>query len=144
MDGPVSLPQSTTCHGRCSEALADDGPPEGACCSGQNVPGGSFATGRGKLQVQQCPQCPVSDGRPEKGGLVMGQNATSRPYSITSSAVASRVGGTVKPRALAVVRLMTSSKVVGSSTGMSPGFAPRRILSTISAARRKRSVYFGP
>jgi hypothetical protein len=24
---------------------------------------------RGKLQVQPCPQCPVSDGRPEKGGL---------------------------------------------------------------------------
>jgi hypothetical protein len=26
----------------------------------------SIATGRGKLQVQPCPQCPVSDGRPEK------------------------------------------------------------------------------
>ena len=25
-----------------------------------------IATGRGKLQVQPCPQCPVSDGRPEK------------------------------------------------------------------------------
>jgi hypothetical protein len=25
--------------------------------------------GEGKLQVQQCPQCPVSDGRPEKGRL---------------------------------------------------------------------------
>ena len=23
----------------------------------------------GKLQVQPCPQCPVRDGRPEKGGL---------------------------------------------------------------------------
>ena len=30
---------------------------------------GSIATGRGKLEVQPCPQCPVSDGRPEKGGL---------------------------------------------------------------------------
>jgi hypothetical protein len=30
---------------------------------------GSIATGRGKPQVQQCPQCPVSDGRPEKTGL---------------------------------------------------------------------------
>jgi hypothetical protein len=30
---------------------------------------GSIATGRGKPQVQPCPQCPVSDGRPEKGGL---------------------------------------------------------------------------
>jgi hypothetical protein len=28
-----------------------------------------IATGPGKLQVRPCPQCPVSDGRPEKGGL---------------------------------------------------------------------------
>ena len=28
---------------------------------------GSIATGRSKLQVQPCPQYPVSDGRPEKG-----------------------------------------------------------------------------
>jgi hypothetical protein len=32
----------------------------------------SIATGWGKLQVQRCPQCPVSDGRPEKGGLSLG------------------------------------------------------------------------
>jgi hypothetical protein len=31
---------------------------------------------------------------------------------------------------LAVVRLMMRSNLVGCSTGMSPGFAPRRILST--------------
>jgi hypothetical protein len=30
--------------------------------------------GGGKLQVQQCPQCPVSDGRPEKGGLSLRAN----------------------------------------------------------------------
>jgi DNA polymerase I len=29
----------------------------------------TFVTGRGKPQIQQCPQCPVSDGRPKKGGL---------------------------------------------------------------------------
>jgi hypothetical protein len=29
----------------------------------------SIATGRGKLQLKPCPQCPVSNGRPEKGGL---------------------------------------------------------------------------
>jgi hypothetical protein len=34
-----------------------------------NVAFGSIAIGWGKLQVQPCPQCPVSDGRPEKGGL---------------------------------------------------------------------------
>src|SRR5262249_6483504 len=51
-------------------------------------------------------------------------------HSITSSARARREGGTVRPSALAVVRLMTRSNLVGCSTGRSAGFAPRRILST--------------
>jgi len=38
--------------------------------------------------------------------------------------------GTVSPSALAVVRLMMRSNLVGCSTAMSLGFAPRRILST--------------
>src|SRR5262249_3629857 len=45
-------------------------------------------------------------------------------YSITSSARARSEGGTVSPRALAVLRLMTSLNVVGCSTGMSPGLTP--------------------
>ena len=51
-------------------------------------------------------------------------------YSITSSARASSDGGIVRPSALAVLRLMTSSNFVGCSTGRSPGLAPLRILST--------------
>src|SRR5215204_3971280 len=39
------------------------------------------------------------------------------------------VGEISTPIALAVLRLMSSSDVVGSSTGNSPGFAPFRILS---------------
>src|SRR5262249_38450025 len=54
-------------------------------------------------------------------------------HSITSSARASTVAGTARPSALAVTRLMTKSNLVGCSTGMSAGFAPRRILSTRSA-----------
>src|SRR5262245_61200870 len=50
--------------------------------------------------------------------------------------MASTVGGTSRPSALAVTRLTTRSNLVGCSTGMSAGFAPRRILSTYSAARR--------
>src|SRR5438105_741354 len=61
------------------------------------------------------------------------------PHSITSSARAISVGGILRPSALAVVRLMTRSNLVGCSTGISPGFDPRRILSTKSAARRFRS-----
>jgi hypothetical protein len=59
-------------------------------------------------------------------------------HSITSSARASSVGGASTPGALAVVRLMTRSNLVGCSTGMSPGLVPRRIRSTMSAARRKQ------
>jgi len=35
-----------------------------------------------------------------------------------------------RPSALAVIRLMTRSNLVGCSTGKSAGFAPRKILST--------------
>src|SRR5262249_28113790 len=65
-------------------------------------------------------------------------------HSITSSARASSVGGTSRPSALAVVRLITRSNLVGCSTGRLAGFAPRKILSTWSAARRHSSSWFGP
>src|SRR5262249_21316567 len=50
--------------------------------------------------------------------------------SMTSSARASSVGGTSRPSALAVVRLMTSSYLVGACTGRSAGFSPLRMRST--------------
>src|SRR6516225_9997933 len=56
-------------------------------------------------------------------------------HSITSSAVVSSKGGTVTPSASAVLRFMARLNLVGCSIGNSPGFAPRRILSTKSAAR---------
>src|SRR5262245_39622040 len=43
-------------------------------------------------------------------------------HSITSSARASTDGGTSRPSAFAVLRLMSSSNFVGCSTGRSPGF----------------------
>ena len=48
-------------------------------------------------------------------------------HSITSSAAACSVSGTVRPSALAVLRLITSSNVVGCSTGSADGLAPLRI-----------------
>src|SRR5262249_49738643 len=51
-------------------------------------------------------------------------------YSITSSARDRNDSEIVRPSALAVVKLMMRSNLVGCSTGMSAGFAPRRILST--------------
>ena len=47
-------------------------------------------------------------------------------YSITSSARASRVGGTPRPSVLAVWVLMTSSNLVDCRTGRSAGFSPLR------------------
>src|SRR4051812_43089366 len=43
-------------------------------------------------------------------------------YSITSSARARSVGGIVRPRALAVFRLIASEKALGCQKGISPGF----------------------
>src|SRR5262250_3194513 len=65
-------------------------------------------------------------------------------YSVTSSAMASSVCGILRPSALAVLRLMTSSNLDGCSTGRSEGFAPLRILSTYPAARRYRSPRSAP
>src|SRR5262249_14830605 len=51
-------------------------------------------------------------------------------HSITSSARASSDGGTSRPRALAVLRLIASSNLVGACTGRSAAFSPLRIRST--------------
>src|SRR4029077_17639849 len=60
-------------------------------------------------------------------------------YSMTSSARAISVGGTDRPSALAVLRLITNSSLVGCSTGRSPGCVPLKILSIRVADRRYRS-----
>jgi hypothetical protein len=62
-------------------------------------------------------------------------HGSNRPlYSITSSALASKDGGTVRPSALAVFRLMVNSNFVGCTTGSS---AARKF-----SARRRRSWFF--
>src|SRR5215472_13489673 len=67
-----------------------------------------------------------------------------RRYSITSSAPASSDCGTVSPSAFAVLRLMTSSYLVGAWTGNSAGFSPLRTRSTYAAARRNSSIWSDP
>src|SRR5262245_30028812 len=59
-----------------------------------------------------------------------GPKADIVAHSIISSARACIDGGTLRPSAFAVVRLMINSNLVGCSTGRSAGLAPRRILST--------------
>jgi hypothetical protein len=51
-------------------------------------------------------------------------------YSITSSAIACSVSGTVRPSAFAVLRLIAVSNLTGACTGRSAGFAPLRMRST--------------
>jgi len=50
----------------------------------------------------------------------------------------------VRPSAVAVLMLITSSYFVGCSTGRSPGFAPLNILSTYCAPRRDSSARLVP
>ena len=73
---------------------------------------------------------------PQRGGAGIHWMAWSARWSSD--------GGIVSPSAFAVFRLMTSSNLLGCSTGRSPGLAPFRILSTYEAACRHRSAAFGP
>jgi hypothetical protein len=57
-------------------------------------------------------------------------SGTWQDHRITSSAWKRSVGGSVRPRACAVLRLITNSNFLGCSTGRSAGVAPLRILST--------------
>ena len=59
-------------------------------------------------------------------------------YSITLSARATNVAGTVTPSALAVLRLITSSNLVGCSTGISAGLTPRKSLTSCWASSSRK------
>ena len=79
-------------------------------------------------------QCPLT---PESGHvrctslcLLWANSGHSAIHSITSSARVIKIGGTVRPIALAALRLITNSNLVGCMTGKSEGLAPFRILST--------------
>src|SRR6516165_1747274 len=65
--------------------------------------------------LRACRKRPGHHSAAEKG------NELATPHSITSSAVESTVDGMVIPSAFAALRLMTSSNLVGTCTGRSPG-----------------------
>src|ERR1044072_5251202 len=58
------------------------------------------------------------------------RNGDRHYHLITLSALASTLGGMVRPICFAVLRLITNSYLVGCSTGRSPGLAPFSTLST--------------
>ncbi|MBI1996211.1 MAG: hypothetical protein HYU31_12865 [Deltaproteobacteria bacterium] len=77
--------------------------------------------------------------QPQSSALV-----TQHCYFTTRVTRMSTIGGIVRPRALAVLRLSTNSNLIGCSTGMSAGFVPLRILSTKTATRLYGSVRSAP
>src|SRR5262249_39767976 len=68
--------------------------------------------------------------RSQQFGTQMPQGGHPPHHSITSSARASSVGGISRPSALAVLRLITNSYLVGYCTGKSAGLSPLRMRST--------------
>jgi hypothetical protein len=71
----------------------------------------------------------VTDVMVRRGSFILNLPFASH-HSITSSARASSVSGTVRLIAFAVLRLITSSYLVGACTGRSAGFSPLRMRST--------------
>src|SRR5207249_11033039 len=69
-----------------------------------------------------------AQGAPRRHRAAQQQHQLAAVHSMTSSARARIDGGTIRPSALAVLRLTTSSKVVGCWTGRSAGLALLRIL----------------
>src|SRR5262249_28833865 len=68
--------------------------------------------------------------RPRRRRAAEHRDELAPRHSTTSSARASSTSGTVKPSALTVLRLITSSYLVGACTGRSAGFSPLRMRST--------------
>jgi len=86
------------------------------------------ASSRGITKPECMGRLTLNDNSASDANVALGQKRTS--YSITSVACATSVVGTVMPSALAVLRFITSSNLVGCCTGRSAGFAPSRILAT--------------
>src|SRR5215475_10584064 len=101
-------------------------------CRGTDIPRSSarvaldgFARQRCAIESAEAPAARCRNCR--RGSFIL--NLPSH-HSITSSARASRFGGTSMPSARAVDRLMTSSNLLDCTTGKSSGFAPLRMRPT--------------
>ena len=70
--------------------------------------------------------CCARSERPRGGRAAEQRDELAASHSITSSASANSLSGTVTASALAVLRLSTNSNLVGCMTGRSAGFSPLR------------------
>src|SRR5262245_60323430 len=86
----------------------------------------------------------VQGKRPRDRAAQQRDELATADHSITSSASARSLSGIWRPSVLAVLRLMTSSNLVGTCTGRSAGFSPLRTRSIYPAARRNCSLRTSP
>src|SRR5262245_34191639 len=112
---------------RLHQLIAGDREAIHVAAAGWRIPGMRQRRDRGNQRCnnQQCRERPRSRRTAEQR-----DELASSHHSITRSAIASRPGGNVIPSALAVLRLMTNSNLVGCRTGRSAGLAPLRIRPT--------------
>jgi hypothetical protein len=89
-----------------------------------------LAHAHGRVGVTQTLRVIDSSPKSVQPAFDMLAQAAARTYSMTSSAPARTAGGTTKPSSPAVLRLSTSSNLVGCATGRLAGLAPFRILPT--------------
>src|SRR5262245_3776792 len=88
--------------------------------------------------------CERQGGGGHRRAAEQGDELPTLHHSITSSASAITVGGTVRPSVVAVLRLMANSNLAGACAGSSAGLAPFKMRSTYEAERRKMSDVSGP
>ena len=143
-----SAAPSHVAPGRSDDALSWINPSR--CGGGKELEGRSKKAHSGSQgHVAICPLYPRKrTSAAQKGMSAKGHKLTNTAqqkgfYSITLSARASNIGGIVSPIALAVLRLIANSNLLGLCTGRSAGFSPRKILSTYSAPRCQRSARSG-
>jgi len=82
------------------------------------------AVDSGDDRLNKIPPVATTETSLMRGQVALGQKRTV--YSTTSSAIARTPDGIVRPSALAALRLMISSNLVGWATGRSAGFSPLR------------------
>jgi hypothetical protein len=82
--------------------------------------------------------------RQAAGADTQGLSRCAYVYSITLSARATNIAGTVTPIAFAVLRLITSSNLLACSTGMSATLVPRKSLTIFCANVSSKADWRGP
>jgi hypothetical protein len=107
-------------------ASRSDAMPDGHAC---DLEAAAHAAAAEAGAIKPCP-ARQRDERPRHRRAAKQRDELGAPHSITSSARARSPSGISRPSAFAVLRLITSSCLVGACTGRSDGFSPLRIRST--------------